>query len=368
MRPDIVLKLDRQTFSGWSVVRVRRGIEQLAGTFDLQVVDKWALDGSARQIQDGMACQVLIGGQPVITGWVDDVSAVYDGTSHSLQVRGRDKTGDLVDCSAIHATQEWVGRTLTQVAEDLCAPFGIAVQARADVGGPFLYTHAEQGESVHDLIDRAARLRGVLAISDAATGDLVLTRAGDSRAVTPLALGDNILAGRSHRSQRDRFSLYRVVGQQRESDTLSPQAAATPSAQVGDPGVERYRPLVVPADSAADISECQTRARWERSNRAAQGQRAAVTVVGWLDDGAPWTPNTLVRVTDRWLGLDGDYLIAAVEYSIDDDAGAITRLTVVPPAAYDVLAQKETDPAGASGGIGAVGTAGGITFGEGSAA
>lgn len=349
MRPDVTLRLASREYTGWQQVRITRGLEQLAGTFTLDMTDKWSIDSAAPRVREGMACQVLIAGQPVITGWIDEAGVEYDSENHLLRVRGRDRAGDLVDCAAIHAGQEWKGRDLAQVAADLLRPFGMRVRVETDIGAPFRYTHAEPGDTVHELLDRGARMRGVLLVSDSGTGDLVLTRAGQARATTPLRLGENIFAGSSQRSQRDRFSLYRVLGQQRETDNLDPEQAATSAAEVRDTGVTRYRPTVVMADGAADIGECQARARWERSTRAGQGIRATVSVRGWLDNGVPWQPNTLADALDPWCGLDGEYLIAGVEYGIDNSEGSVTHITVVPPGAYDVLAEKETNPAGAAG-------------------
>ena len=49
-----------------------------------------------------------------------------DSGSFSLSVSGRDKTADLIDCSAT-GNSEFNNKTLTAIAQELCAPFGIAV-------------------------------------------------------------------------------------------------------------------------------------------------------------------------------------------------------------------------------------------------
>ncbi len=49
---------------------------------------------------------------------------------------GRDKTGDLVDCSVVHSSGKWKGVRLEQVAADVCRPFGITVHhGNPDRGG-----------------------------------------------------------------------------------------------------------------------------------------------------------------------------------------------------------------------------------------
>jgi len=41
-----------------------------------------------------------------------------------------------------------------------------------------------------------------------------------------------------------------------------------------------------------------------------------------------------VQIDDAWLGLFGDYLVAQVTFSLDDQGGEITRLSVTPADAY----------------------------------
>nr|WP_249942232.1 hypothetical protein [Escherichia coli] len=43
-----------------------------------------------------------INGQTVISGWLDQVNQSISATRYQITISGRDKTGDLVDCSAVH--------------------------------------------------------------------------------------------------------------------------------------------------------------------------------------------------------------------------------------------------------------------------
>lgn len=342
---EVTLALQGRLYSGWQQVHITRSLAQISGTFELRLTDKWALDRSQLQVQPGQAARVFIGDHPVITGWVDDIEARHSDEDHQLAVRGRDVTGDLVDCAAIHESQEWVGRDLAQVARDLARPFGVAVRAEVDVGPPFRYHHAHPGETVYELLERGARMRGVLLMSDG-DGALVLTRAGAARSARRLVLGENILRGDAVKSHRDRYSLYRVLGQDRGDDFLLDETVAQIVAEVVDSGVTRYRPLVIHASEPMDGAAARERARWERSVRAGRGNEAHVSVRGWMDGDRPWRPNSLVAVRDPWLGLQGEYLLSAVVYRVDDEAGEVADLTLEPPGAYEVLAETETNPAG----------------------
>lgn len=128
-------------------------------------------------MRTGQSLTLRINGQTVISGWLDQVSQRISATRHQISISGRDKTGDLVDCAAIHPGSQWRNRTLAQIAADLCAPFGIAVrwQVNDDTAArPFSSFTLENSETVADALTRSARHRGVLVTSNA-DGDLVFT-------------------------------------------------------------------------------------------------------------------------------------------------------------------------------------------------
>ncbi|MDA3920967.1 MAG: contractile injection system protein, VgrG/Pvc8 family [Salinisphaera sp.] len=346
----VTLIVAGQRFTGWQSVSVTRSMEQLSGSFDLTLTDKWALDGGQLQLLDGQACQVLIDSTPVITGYIDEAAPTYDKDTHQVTLSGRDRTGDLVDCAALHKSQEINGRTLLQVVQSLCEPFGITVSADVDTGGVLPTAHVQPGETVYELLDRLARSRGVLYTTDG-HGALVLTRTGNQRASTALVLGHNILSGSSRRTRRDRYSQYHVLGQHRPASgtggpaySASDSAAAQASAVVTDPGIARYRPTVIDAEDQAAAIDCRTRGEWERSVRAGRSATARITVRGWTDAGQLWAPNRIVRVEDHWLGLRGDYLISAVRYAVDESGGQVCELTVTSPDAFKLLTASAADP------------------------
>ena len=89
-------------YGGWKAVRISAGIERQARDFDLDVTDRWPGQTSIpRRIQPGDVCQLFIGPDLVLTGYVDATPIKYDGRSVSVGVRGRSKTADLVDCCPV---------------------------------------------------------------------------------------------------------------------------------------------------------------------------------------------------------------------------------------------------------------------------
>lgn len=345
--PELTLHVNDQLYRGWQRVSVTRSMQQLAGTFDLTLTDQWALDDAQLQLLTGQRVQVSIAGTPVLTGWVDEVAPSIGPRQHELRVSGRDAAGDLVDCSVLQNTQEIVGRNLLQVASSICAPFGISVRTQTNIGAVFATTHFEVGETVYELLQTLCRLRGVLCMSDG-NGGLVFVRAGSNQATQ--RIDDNVLRGSARRNAQDRFQTYRVLGQQRGTDNLLAEPAAQAVGEVTDVGIKRYRPIVIQTDEPASSHECTQRAQWERSVRAGRANSARVTLLGWLDGGTPWAPNTLIHANYRALGLAGEYLISEVEYAIDDHSGQVTTLTLQPPDAYKPMPRPDANPA-ADGGV-----------------
>lgn len=330
---DVELIIGSQRFTGWKRMSITRGIEQLAGEFDLACADRWAIERMPAPILPGMACSVTLRGTPVITGFIDEATRSFNAQDHTLQIRGRDRTGDLVDCAAQTDGQAWAGRTLAQIAADICRPFGISVTLSAEPGAPFRAQAVHPGETAFELLSRAARLRGLLCISDS-LGGLAITRAGTARVARTLGFGQGVLAGSATLSHADRFRTYRVIGQDGEAAYGDATAAQQVLAVATDPEIRAARITVLDPADAADTGAARQLAAWTKANRRGRGQRADYTVRGWLAVDRPWQPNTLVTVDDPVLGLRGDLLIAQVSYQLDDQGGEISTLSLAPRDAY----------------------------------
>lgn len=334
LNTDVELRIDSRVYTGWTSISIGIGIEQIAGTFELQCADRWAIQGQPRPILSGLACEVRLHGVAVITGYIDDASPGYGPNEHGLTITGRDATGDLVDCAARTDGQSWEGRTLLDVARDICGPFGVPVSQQFVDGQPLKKAAINPGETAFEVLSRAARQRGCLLVSDG-VGGLLITRAASGRATRSLRLGVDILTASGTSSHAERYYRYDVVGQDNEAaygnaNALAQQIKAT----AFDPEIRRTRVTVIDVPDAVNTADAIVLANWTAATRKARGQRAELTVRGWLDGAQPWRANTLVRIDDPWLGLAGDLLIASVAFSLDDQGGQITRLSVTPREAY----------------------------------
>lgn len=343
----VVVTIGGERHAGWTAARITRSLEQAAGTYRLTLTDETPVRVWPRPYRPGARVAVSLGGDTVITGWIDTVRPRYDADRHTIEIAGRDAVGDLVDCSAASAPGEWRDTSLEEIAAALAAPYGISVVAVADTGAPFRRYRIEEGETVYEAIERGCRLRGVLPLSDGG-GRLVLGRPGRARAGVELRRGDNILAASGESDWTGRYSRYRVLGQQAGSDFLGAAGAAHVRGEAVDPVVTRHRPLTVLAEQGLDDGEAAERAAWEADVRAARARRLTVRVRGWRergDAGVLWSPGAIVRVVDDWLAVDTDLLIAAVLYELDGE-GARTTLTLTPPAAWSAQPPPADDGEG----------------------
>jgi len=272
------LLINGQTYAGWISVRVSAGIERQARDFALEATDRWpGQTDIPRRIQPGDACQLYLGADLVLTGYVDATPIRYDGTSVSVAVRGRSKTADLVDCCPLPSSPvnnagklwgdvviksttvakpvagagrgmqgiaqpagsqgagagrgsqgvplaklvsapaiagaQWRNQKLEKIAAALAAPYGVRVLTEIDTGRVITDHTVQVGETVFESIDRMMRLRHVLS-TDNVTGDLVFIDAGSAgRAGTAIELGVNVLAASTDLDYSGVFSRYIVRGQ-----------------------------------------------------------------------------------------------------------------------------------------------------------
>lgn len=328
MSDAVKLTVGGREYAGWTSLSVTRSIEAIAGRFQLSLTDKWLGQQTAWPISPGSECSVSVGGDTVLTGLVDAAAPRFDSANHETAVNGRDRAGQMVDCSANHSPGEWLGLRLDRLAAILAKPFGITVTTQADIGAVFETFKLQPGETAFEALDRACRMRGVLPISDG-HGGLVLTKPGQTRCSTALVQGENVKAASLTNDATDRYRNYIVRGSQPSSDFLDPEQAAAVEARATDAGAIAGRTLIILAESAVDIASARKRAQWEATVRAARAVSVSVTVQGWRQgSGEMWPVNALVSVDLPWLRVSGDLLISELTYSLDGSGGTQTEMTL----------------------------------------
>lgn len=334
---DLELKVNGASYAGWKTARITRGIETIAGGFELSVSDRWNGQSAPWPIAEEDACSLLVNGETLITGFVDVRENSYNATDHSLSVSGRDATGALVDCSAVLTVWEFARLPLMSLAKKLAAQHAIRVSLDPSVKSlpvpPDKFT-VDPGETSFEVIDRACRLSGVLPISDG-QGGLVITRAGNSRADDQLVEGQNIKAASGRYDATGRFGKYIVSGQKKGTDDSFGLDACAIKSSSQDFEVKRTdRTLFIRPEGAVTLAYAKLRAQWEATVRAARGDTVSISVQGWTQStGRLWPINSLVRVKSSRVGVDGDMLITQTAMTVDN-SGTATQLTLRRPDAF----------------------------------
>ena len=127
MPDNVILTIQGQRYDGWTAARVVRSIENITSTFAVSVSERDPGLDAAKAVKPEDECVLSFDDDEIIRGYVDAVTVGYDAGSHSVEVRGRDMTGQLVDCSVANRPGEWHDARLEDIVAQLCEPFGIRV-------------------------------------------------------------------------------------------------------------------------------------------------------------------------------------------------------------------------------------------------
>lgn len=331
----VTLTVDGLDYGGWKSVEISADLERQFRTFSLDITWQWPGQTLAVPIKPGARCQVRIGCDLVLTGFVFKAPISYDGKQIRLSLEGGSQTQDLVDCAAINQPGQWRGQDVQAIVRALAAPYGVEVHSEI-AATPRLHTHSiVPGETVFQSIDRLLTLYRVFSTDDA-DGRLVLARPGSAgRAADSLELGHNILSASAAMDIGALFSEYRVIGQHRGGDQQAAAAVSEVRGVAVDRQAPRKRVTVISEPSQLTPELAQQRADWERASRSGKALATTYRVQGWRQsNGDLWRHNLWVRVKDPVLGFDQDLLISKVTYSLSEQ-GSITTLHVAPAEAFE---------------------------------
>lgn len=343
------LVVEGRQFGGWTNVEVSRSLGEAAATFGFGMTARWPSEPNPARVRPGQSCQVWLGQDLVVNGYIDAVAPSYSDTGHTIQVTGRSATGQLVDCSCVDVGPQFRRMPVSAIASALTLPYDVPILM--DVADATLIDRfvLEPEESVFEAIARLAGQRGLL-ITDTPEGWLLLTRAGSSRStgalvceaarsaldgVIGLRRRGNILAASASFDITERYSEYRCRGQSVGSPLINGLAASQPEGVETDDGLTLRRVLKLRAEGNADPASCQKRATWEAAVRAGKSVAYDCTVQGWRQtlDGPLWKVNELVPVDDKIISIDVDLLVVSCSYVLDD-GGTRCSMKLAPPDGY----------------------------------
>lgn len=327
----VKVKSTGEVYSGWTDVEVNQSLDDAASSFSLNTAD------IGTSIETGDPIVIMYDSSTLLTGIVDSVTESYSATSHDIQITGRSRTKDIIDCSA--SPQEWYNTKASTILNQLTKPYEIKVIINgADVTVPYFSVQKDSTEEIISAIHRlASHLK--LIVTDNTNGDLVLTQAGKELSENFILnrLDDtrsNVLTGSYLNDESNRYSEIIVRSQVRGSDTnFGKKAQQITATATDEKNIKRKRTLIIDASEPLSQSEAQDLADWQIAYNTGKSVELQYTVQDWFGVAGIWQLNTQVRVTDDFRGVDNTYLITQVRFS-KSSSGTITDITLHPVSAY----------------------------------
>ncbi len=343
MRDKLEISINGVTYNKYKRVEINKNIEAIAGSYSITLTQPEIF-----KFIPGSAMEIKIANQKIISGYAESVEINANESNFEITIQGRDKTGDLVDSSAVFTSSEFLNLSYLQFAEKLTANFGIRVISRTHKANiKFSKITLQQG-SVFEELEREARRIGVFLYANN-NGDLVISEIGNEITSTKLECPGNILQFSTSVDHSNRFSEYIIKGQQTSAadDSLSAEDQTVVKSKCHDLNITRYRPFVLIADSAVNTFQAKNRIEWEASVRAARSENVNITIEGWSDQsGQLWAINRIARVILQPINLDRFLLIKSVNFKYDELGGQVTDLVLVDEKAYipePTISKKELE-------------------------
>jgi prophage tail gpP-like protein len=326
-------------WSGWQRVTVQHAMDQVPASFSLQVTEKFPRGGTMA-FKAGDPCVVKIGGDTVITGFIDRYSAVLGPTDHGVRIDGRSKSADLVDCSAFTGSRDnpdmqVKGGTTVSIAQELAKQYDIDIKTTAGNGPTIQQFDINPGETVWEIVDRMSRYSKLI-IYDLPDGTMEFAQVGKQSMASGFQQGVNIERASVAYTMDQRFSDYvaYLVSSQAFSDSSSFEKAKGGEAK--DSGVPRFRKrIIISEQSFLGVPIAKDRAEWEMNRRKGRSMAVNVTCDSWRDSGGTlWAINHLAPIHLPALHCEQDsWVIGSVTFT-RDEAGQHAHVTLMAPGAF----------------------------------
>lgn len=348
----LFLEVGGRPYDGWTSALVSKSMETLSGIFSFSATSD---DILKFPIATQSECRILVGEEPVITGFIEKIDINSDAGTHTITLSGRDKTADIIDSSLDESITFNTRISLVSVIERVIEKLGLKdeIFVLDDVGGLKDFQVSELvssslQETAFEFIEKYCRKRQVL-ISSNGDGNIVLQRAsGDfsgasliRRANEQKGTVDIKLSSVSY-DYTNRFNKVTVKSQFNPS--RSDSTTTNNSASEFDNKIRPWRQTVLIAETSSDNLTAKDRAIWEVNVRRARSKIYTATVVGYtteLEGDEIWRPNTLVNVIDDYASIEAEMLIKDVQYSLSQDGGSETILTLVSKDAFTLQAELD---------------------------
>lgn len=310
--------------------RVDVDLESAYRSFSFDLTQAWPGESNPVRVYPGDSCDLLVGTDLLLRGWIDSVTT--NAAGNPLAITGRSRTADLADCSCIPAdgrnSLSWKQQTVGEIARDLAQPYGVDV---LDLIGDTerIDFRAKVDETAYSAIERLARESQALVTDDAA-GRLLLMRPGTTRGPA-FKLPGNIESGATATFDSSRrFTDYVVRGQVKGTDSNYYTAQASRVVAFDD-WTTRKRVHTVVAEKKMDAAACTRRAIWEAVTRAGRAVACSLPISNWRDEaGVLYHVGDLCYVDAPLIGIKGDMVLGSAAFAIDKGSMTVALGMTLP--------------------------------------
>ncbi|CAL8474564.1 phage baseplate assembly protein [Caballeronia sp. S22] len=336
-----------RTISGWTSVRVSRGIERMPSDFEVSFTEVYP-GASDLVVQAGDEVEVYLGANVVLSGFIDAYIPSYNAREHTIRIAGRSRSQDLVDCSAYWPAGQMLNVKVDQIAKNLCTPYGITVNVAAGtvLGTPIEQLNIFPGQTPYEVIEMVCRYKALI-FYDQPDGSMTIASGGEvagnpassgigvRKASSGFKEGVNVESASFVSRMDGRFSDYDALYM--GLDTLQDIGkGGNLIARIADAGVPRFRFRAIVAENVkGGLTVAEQRANWELVARMGRSMQVRLSTDSWRDSsGTLYEPNTLVDIDLPTLKLEPKtWLIADVTYT-RDERGTRADLLIMPPQAF----------------------------------
>lgn len=163
---DFILRVAGVEYRGWSSVFFRDDMDEIVNAFGVVTVDFFPGESDKWKLKMGDNYEAFINKTLVSTGFIEDINIFYTTDNHSMEIRGRSKTADLVDCSFEGSQNEWKKQSISNIIKNICSPFDIDVDVddTASVQSAVIIDtfKANEGDYILDMIKRLCNENGIV--------------------------------------------------------------------------------------------------------------------------------------------------------------------------------------------------------------
>jgi prophage tail gpP-like protein len=317
---------------------------EVSGGFAVSITNFFK-DQKSINLKMTSAVQLEANGYKLLDGWIDKIDVAYGVDSDRVEIYGRDKTCDLIDCTHASTPNEWKNQSVRNLIRQLCNPFSVSVviddSATSEVEKVIETYKASEGIPVSELIIELCRDIGVLPMT-VGDGKLTITKSGTTSSNSGIVVGDNATACNLVQTNEARFSTYIVKGQGVGTSNKTRDDYISCNGSFDDAIVTRYRPKVSFAEGIANNALCKTKAIADARISAGLSRMATYNIHSWLQhDNRPWRVNQLVPVRDKIALIEKTMLVVAVDFIYDEeDGGDTARVSVVDTGTFTLSPSK----------------------------